>query len=207
MSSTTDASLHRHPDLLSRHRCHILVVDMQEKLVPTIAGHMELGRRIQFLLEAAGTLSVPVTVSEQYPAGLGPTVPTIRDHPAVGKVFEKQRFSACEAFCESVDLIPDMAPDAHEGRDQILLVGIEAHVCVLQTAFDLMAAGYQAYIAEDATGSGRANDHRSGIRRLRDAGAVICSAEGAAFEWCETAEAPEFRSMSQLIRQLRTEEA
>jgi nicotinamidase-related amidase len=201
--SMTDSAFRRSPELLSQFRSRLLVIDVQEKLIPTIHDNQAIVRRIEFLLDSAQQLSVPVTVSEQYPTGLGPTIPALARHPAVGHTFDKVRFSACEPFCDLLKLGDHIAPDAHDGRDQILLVGIEAHVCVLQTAFDLTARGFRVYVAEDAVGSGAARDHAVGVQRLRDAGITICTAEGAAFEWCETAEAEQFRAMSKLIRGLR----
>jgi len=199
----SDPVFRRSPELLSPGRSRLLLVDVQEKLIPTIHDHEAIIRRATFLLDAAQQMEIPVTVSEQYPKGLGPTISALADHPAVGTTFEKVRFSASEQFCDELGLGDHIAPDAHDGRDQVLLVGIEAHVCVLQTAFDLTARGFRVYVAEDAVGSGAARDHAMGVQRMRDAGITICTAEGAAFEWCETAEAEQFRTMSKLIRELR----
>ena len=96
-----------------------------------------------------------------------------------------------------------MAPAAHDGRNQVVLVGMESHVCVLQTGHDLLARGYRVYLAEDAAGSGTQHDHEIGVRRLNDAGATICTAESVAFEWCETADTDQFKVMSKLVRNLR----
>lgn len=202
-SFMTDPAFDRSPELLSQIRSRLLLVDVQEKLIPTIHDHEVVVRRTSFLLDAAQQFNIPVTVSEQYPKGLGPTISVLANHPAVGTTLEKVRFSASEQFCDELGLADNIAPDAHDGRDQILLVGIEAHVCVLQTAFDLAARGFRVYVAEDAVGSGAARDHATGVQRMRDAGITICTAEGAAFEWCETAEAKQFRAMSKLIRDLR----
>jgi len=199
----SDPAFRRSPELLSQFRSRLLVIDVQEKLIPTIYDGDAIVRRIRFMLDAAQQLKVPVIVSEQYPKGLGPTISELADHAAVETTFAKMRFSACEQFCDHAGLGADIAADAHDGRDQILLVGIEAHVCVLQTALDLAARGFRVYVAEDAVGSGAARDHATGIQRMRDAGITICTAEGAAFEWCETAEAEQFRTMSKLIRGLR----
>lgn len=198
-----DSALFRSPDLLSRSRSRLLVVDVQEKLVPAIHQGDDVVRRSRFLLDAADQLGVPVVVSEQYPQGLGPTVAELGQHPAVGSTFDKMCFSAAEGFCGQTGIDPGMAPDAHDGRDQVVLVGIECHVCVLQTGHDLLARGYRVYVADDAVGSGTERDQAIGVRRLQDAGATICSVESAAFEWCETADAPQFKAMSKLIRELR----
>ena len=200
----SNSVLLRSPELLDRHRSRLLVVDVQEKLVPAIQSGDEIVRRIMFLLNASQRLKVPVVVSEQYPQGLGHTVSELANHPAVEATFEKVRFSAADRFCEHVGLSADMAPYSHDGRNQIVLAGIESHVCMLQSGFDLMARGYRVYVAEDAAGSGTQHDHQIGISRLQDAGATICTAESVAFEWCEAADAEQFKAISKLVRKLRT---
>jgi len=199
----TDSALLRSPELLCRHRSRLLVVDVQEKLIPAIHRGVDLVRRIKFVLEAAQLFQVPVVVSEQYPCGLGHTVSELANHPAIGATFDKVRFSAAECFCEHVGISANMAPDAHDGRNQVVLVGMESHVCMLQTGLDLLARGYRVYAAEDAVGSGSQHDHEIGVHRLRDAGVTICTVESVAFEWCETAEADQFKAMSRLVRNLR----
>ncbi|MCH2203868.1 MAG: isochorismatase family protein [Fuerstiella sp.] len=199
----TDLALLRNPELLCRHRSHLLVVDVQEKLIPAIHRGVDLVHRINFVLEVAHLFQVPVVVSEQYPCGLGHTVSELANHPAIGTTFDKVRFSAAECFCEHVGKSADIAPDAHEGRNQVVLVGMESHVCILQTSLDLLGRGYRVYVAEDAVGSGRQHDHEIGIHRLRDAGVTICTVESVAFEWCETADVDQFKSMSRLVRNLR----
>lgn len=198
-----DSALFRSTGLIDRLRSRLLVIDVQQKLVPTIHRGEDIVRRITFLLDAAQYLEVPVIVSEQYPQGLGPTVPQLAGHPAIGTMFDKVRFSAADRFCEHIGINFDTAPDAHDGRDQVILVGIESHVCVLQTAFDLMARGFRVFVADDTTGSGNQIDHETGMQRLRNAGATICTAESIAFEWCETAETECFKAISKLVRGLR----
>jgi len=200
----SDSEFFRSAELLSRHRSRLLVVDVQQKLIPVIHDRESIVRRIRFLLDAAEQMEVPVMVSEQYPQGLGATIEEIAKHSSVSRVFDKLRFSAADAFCEQTLLQNAVAPDAHDGRNQVVVVGIEAHVCVLQTATDLLARGFRVYIVADAVGSGSASDQMIAVQRLRDAGATICTAEGAAFEWCETAEADQFKTMSKLIRELRS---
>ncbi len=199
----SDSALLRSPELLDRQRSRLLVVDVQEKLVPVIHRSDDIVRRIVFLLNVAQQFEVPVVVSEQYPQGLGPTVSELASHPTVGTTFDKVRFSAADRFCEHVGISAEMAPAAHDGRNQVVLVGMESHVCVLQTGHDLLARGYRVYLAEDAAGSGTQHDHEIGVRRLNDAGATICTAESVAFEWCETADTDQFKVMSKLVRNLR----
>ena len=199
----SDSALLRTPQLLNRRRSRLLVIDVQEKLVPAIHRSDDIVRRIMFLLNVAGELDIPVVVSEQYPQGLGHTVSELAGHPAVSTTFDKVRFSAADRFCEYVGISADLAPDAHDGRDQVVLAGLESHVCMLQTGLDLLDRGYRVHVAEDAAGSGTQHDHELGIQRLRDAGATICTVECVAFEWCETSEADEFKGISRLVRDLR----
>lgn len=201
----TDDALLRNPELISRRRSTLLVVDIQEKLVPAIHLGEVVAQRTLFLLNAAEQLRIPVVVSEQYPQGLGPTVSELRGHAAVGHIFDKTCFSAAECFCAHLGISPEMAADADGSRDQVILAGIESHVCVLQTALDLLGRGFRVYVVEDATGSGTQRDHEIAMQRMRDAGVVICSAESAVFEWCETADAEEFKALSRLVRGLRAE--
>ncbi|MCH2213285.1 MAG: isochorismatase family protein [Fuerstiella sp.] len=199
----TDSALLRSPELLCRHRSRLLVVDVQEKLIPAIHRGIDLVRRIRFVLEVAQLFQIPVVVSEQYPHGLGHTVSELAGHPAIGFTFDKERFSAAEGFCKHTGMSAEMAPDAHDGRSQVVLIGMESHVCILQTGLDLLARGYRVYVAEDAVGSGSRHDHEIGVQRLRDAGATICTVESVAFEWCDTAQTDQFRAMSRLVRSLR----
>jgi len=199
----TDSALFRSPELLDRNRSRLLIVDVQEKLLPAIAGGDEIVRRITFLLDAAERFTIPTVVSEQYPQGLGPTIAALGDHPAVSTRFAKTHFSAADGFCEHVGIAPETAPDAHDGRDQVVIAGIESHVCVLQTAMDLLGRGYRVFIAEDAVGSGFRHDHEIAMTRLNASGAAVCTSESAAFEWCAEAGTEPFRSLSRLVRNLR----
>ncbi|MDG1894030.1 MAG: isochorismatase family protein [Fuerstiella sp.] len=191
-------SLRRSPELINRRQSQLLVVDVQQRLMPVIHAADRIESRIVLLLDAAAVLDVPVIVSEQYPKGLGPTVDSVAQHQISRRRFEKIRFSAAEEFqalCVSAD--PATAVDR---CDQVIIVGIEAHICVLQTAMDLLAQGYRVFVVEDAVSSRRESDHRTAMNRMRDAGAVVCTAESVVFEWCEEAGTDEFRAISRLVR-------
>ena len=192
------ASLRRSPELANRNQSQLLVVDVQQRLMPVIHNAERIENRIVLLLDAAAALGVPVIVSEQYPKGLGATVDSIAQHQVSRQRFEKIRFSAAEEFqtlCASAD-----AAVAVDRCDQVVIVGIESHICVLQTAMDLLAQSYRVFVVEDAVSSRRESDHRTAMNRLRDAGAVICTAESVVFEWCEEAGTDEFRAISRLVR-------
>ena len=192
------ARLRRSSELIGRHHSQLLIIDVQKKLMPVIHNADRIEAAIILLLDAAAALGVPVIVSEQYPKGLGATVDTIAQHPSPKQSFEKLRFSAAEGF--QALCTPGSAISAVDRRDQVVIVGIEAHICVLQTAMDLLAEGYRVFVVDDAVSSRRKSDRRAAMNRLRDSGAVICTAESVAFEWCEKAGTDEFRVISRLVR-------
>jgi isochorismate hydrolase len=184
-------STFRSPELLSAGSSRLLIVDMQQKFMPSIKDHQPLVDNCIKLIKAAGILQVPVCATEQYPQGLGPTIPELSSLlPApVGKV----RFSCCPSLEWASD------PGRSAGRHQIVVAGIEAHVCVLQTAFDLLCAGFDVFIVADAVRSRSEMDAATALRRLADGGSRIITTEMALFEWCEAAGSPEFKEISRLI--------
>lgn len=195
MSDQSDHLPTRSPRLLQRQQSCLLIVDVQEKLWPVITNRHEIRDSIVFLLDIASVLNVPVFVSEQYPRGLGATVSEIADHPMEKIVFEKLRFSAANEFAGH--------PDFHSldrPIRQVVLAGIETHICILQTALDLLTRGYQVFVVEDATGSRHMSDRWPALTRIREAGGTSCTAESVAFEWCEAAGNDEFRQISRLVQ-------
>ncbi|MBM4005054.1 MAG: hydrolase [Planctomycetes bacterium] len=194
MSDNTNASVTpRSPELLSRHRCGLLVVDVQEKLLGSIEGGRRVVWNIGRLLDAARLMGVPIIGTEQYPQGLGPTVEELRDR--VGACAVKRTFS-CGGCAGLLDAWVERS------IDQVLVVGIEAHVCVLQTVMDLMHAGFRVYVPVDAVGSRSVQDRETALRRMEGGGATLVSTESVMFEWCETSAAAEFKAISSLVRQL-----
>jgi nicotinamidase-related amidase len=185
--------LPRSPELMNRDDTALVVVDVQEKLMPLIAGHKRIVWNIGRLLDGAQMLNVPAVATEQYPKGLGHTLPEL-----VAKIEtaipDKLLFS-CGA-CG--DLFTQLA---ERGVNKLLLCGIEAHVCVQQTAMDLMAAGFRIYLAVDAIGARFDIDRDIALRRMESSGATLTTTEAALFEWCEAAGTPEFKQISQLVRQ------
>jgi nicotinamidase-related amidase len=177
--------------LLERAKSLLLLVDMQERLVPFMAGAADVTARCGILLTAANALEVPVLASEQYPKGLGGTIPDLA--ALAPRRLEKLEFSA---YANSA--IKDELTRA--GRPQIVLAGVEAHVCVLQTGLELIAAGFQVFVAADAVASRRPESREVALQRMARAGATPITVEMALFEWLRSAGAPEFRSISKLIR-------
>jgi len=186
--------LPRSPMLMSADDSALLVIDMQERLLPHIAGHQGVAWNCRRLIDGAGALGVPVRATEQYPKGLGPTVPELRERLGAESLPEKVAFSC--AVCG-----PIFARLRDEGRHRLLLCGIETHVCVQQTALDLMAAGWRVYLAVDAVGSRFPLDHQTALHRMESAGAELTTTEAALFEWCEAAGTDVFKQISRLARE------
>jgi nicotinamidase-related amidase len=181
-----------HPSQMTPADTALLVIDVQEKLVPKILGADALVRNIAFLVEAARLLGVPVQATEQYPKGLGPTVAALRPH--LPERPDKVGFSSCA--------VPSVVETLRRGgRTKVLLAGIETHVCVLHTALDLLALDFRVYVAADAIGSRYALDHELGLRRMERAGAVLVTAETAVFEWAGGADHPQFKAVSRLVQE------
>lgn len=167
-----------------------LLIDVQEKLLPAISRGSGVVEGCRFLLECCQLFGVPAVVSEQYPRGLGMTVSALSSHPAILDRFEKLRFSATEGFLKL----------QQSGRDQVIIGGIEAHICVLQTALELRTAGKQVFLCTDAVGSRKEFERDLAFRRLEQAGCVITSTESIAFEWCQAAGTSAFKQLSQLVK-------
>ncbi len=185
-------TLPRSPELMSIGDTGLLVVDVQERLIRLLPECARIVWNIGRLLEAAALFNLPRLATEQYPQGLGPTVADLAAR--LERPCEKRAFS-CLGSPEIVAEL-ERLPVA-----KWLVVGIETHVCVQQTVLDLLAAGFRVYIAVDAVGSRYATDHRTALARMDGAGATLTTTEAALFEWCQTSEAPQFKRISQLIKQ------
>jgi nicotinamidase-related amidase len=192
MSDDFPAEVRRSPELLSRKDSALLVVDVQEKLLPLIPRWRYLVWNIRRLIEAAQLLSVPCYATEQYPQGLGPTHPELAAR--LGERPWKRRFSCC-----GCGTIPQEW--AAGGRTKIVVAGIETHVCVLQTVMDLLSEGFRVYVVADAVAARHSIDHEIALRRMDSHGATLTTCESVMFEWCETSELPQFKQISQLIRE------
>lgn len=183
----------RSGEMLSRESSRLLIVDVQEKLLPLIPTAESMIENCRKLIVGAGVLSVPAFATEQYPKGLGSTTPVLAE--LLGEIPEKLRFSSAEV------LNWGLAAEQEDDREQIVVAGIEAHVCVQQTVLDLLTAGFRVYVAADAVGARHATDLQFALRRMESAGATITTTESAIFEWCEVAGTPEFKRISALIRE------
>jgi nicotinamidase-related amidase len=175
--------------MLDRRRTLLLVVDEQEAFRPAIADFDRVVAATRTMVRAAGVLAIPVIVTEQYPCGLGRTVEEIAAQLDRTAPLEKISFSATGA--EGFDL---------GGRDQVLLCGIEAHVCVWQTASKLRDQGVEVHAVTDAIGSRAEADRAIGFGRIGGAGGILTSVETALFELLGAAGSPEFKEVQALIK-------
>lgn len=171
----------------------LVVVDIQSRLAAAIADAAAVIERARILIEAARQLDLPVLVSEQYPQGLGGTDPRLGPLPAAATVVAKITFSCCREaqFCDALQRLQ---------RSQIVLCGMEAHVCVLQSALELREQGFDVFVVEDAVGSRRPLSKQLGLARMRDRGIDVVDSEMVVFEWAERAGTARFRALSQLIK-------
>jgi len=181
----------RHPSLLTPTDAGLLVVDVQEKLIPHIPRGKQIIRNICFLLEAAKVLGVFAQATEQYPKGLGSTVPELAEY--FPRRPEKSAFSCCA--------IPEVVGGFRQrGCTKVLVVGIESHVCVLQTVLDLLAESFTVHVATDSIACRYESDHDIALRRMEQAGAVLTTAETAAFELTAHSGTPTFKAISKLVQ-------
>jgi nicotinamidase-related amidase len=174
--------------LIDRDRSTLLVVDIQERLLPHIHEGQTVLDNAVWLVKVAQRLGVPVMVSEQYPKGIGPTVAVLRGLTFPENVAEKLHFSCVAAKCL------DRLPGAE--RPQIVVAGTESHVCVLQTVLDLRAQGKEVFVVADAVGSRKPSDKELALARMRGHGIEIVSREMVAFEWLKQAGTDAFREVS-----------
>lgn len=179
--------------LISRKDSLLLVVDIQEKLAPAIFEADEITRNSVRLLEGARQLGVPAFVSEHYVKGLGHSLPAIRTAAVDARIFEKIHFS-CAAEPGVLDLL------RASGRKQVLLTGSETHVCVLQTALGLLAAGFTVFLVADAASSRTPANRQAAIERMRATGVNVATTEMVLFEWLERGGTDEFRAALPLIK-------
>ena len=181
----------RSNELLSRTDSRLLIVDVQEKLLPLISVADRLIENCRRLIAGANILDVPVDATEQYPKGLGKTTPVLSE--LLGEIPEKLRFSSAEI------LNWGSASVQKDDRDKIVVAGIECHVCVQQTVLDLMAYGFRLFIPADAVASRHKIDWEIALRRMSDSGATITTTESVLFEWSELAGTDAFKQISKLI--------
>jgi nicotinamidase-related amidase len=186
--------------LLTAEGAVLLLIDLQQRLMPVIHDQETVVARAVRLAEAARLMDVPVIATEQNPGGLGPTVPPLSAYPQ--KVLAKTAFSAARAPGLAA-LLP--AADTEAGteagaRHDIVIVGVEAHVCVMQTVLDLLALGHGVAVVADAVGSRDPGDWAAALNRARQHGAEIVTSEMVLFEWLRDSQHPKFREVQKLLK-------
>lgn len=176
--------------LLSASDSRLLIVDVQDKLVPLVLNEQSLIDNCVKLIRTAQILGVPVFATEQYPKGLGETVKPLAD--LIPERKSKLRFSSAEVLAWD-------SQDPHT-PNQIVVAGMETHVCIQQTCLDLLAAGFAVHVVADAVSCRAQCDHDYALQRMRDAGITIITTEVAMFEWCEVSGTDQFKQISRLIK-------
>jgi nicotinamidase-related amidase len=182
---------------MNSNMSQLLIIDIQDKVLAPIPSKQKIVENSSRLIRAAGMLEIPITVSEQYPQGLGLTVEPLKDLLGNNASFlEKLHFS-----CMRDNILQHHLQDHRDnGRGQVIVAGIEAHVCVMQTVLDLIADGFEVYVIADATGSRADSSHALAMRRMDKTGAFIADTEMVIFEWMERAGTPLFKPLQALIK-------
>ena len=172
----------------------VLIIDVQEKLLNTAFNKEQLEKNAKIMASSARILEIPTIVTEQYPKGLGSTVERVKSELMEStKFFEKVSFSALDTE-EILNTIKSY------DKKQIVIFGIETHICVNQTASALTELGYEVYLIKDASGSRKLEEHLAGIERMRENGVHPITTEIALFEWLKTAKHPKFKEVQGLIK-------
>lgn len=178
-----------------RENAQALLIDTQEKLTPLIHENDKLVAKIAVLIQGLQALNVPITLNEQYKKGLGATVPTLYDllNESNRQSFEKRSFSVRHNP-------PTWEHIKQQNRKVCILFGIETHICVLQSALDLLEEGFLPVVIADAVGSRNPKDGQYALKRLATAGVVLSSVESILFELCQDSQDPAFKAISKLVK-------
>ena len=182
----------RHPQILDRKHTALLIVDVQDKINAVMMHGDLVVDNILKLIKACQILNVPIFITEQYPKGLGPTEPQILQALQGQSPLQKMTFSCCG----SQELLEQIKSQKIK---QVIVTGIESHVCVQQTALDLLAQEIQVHIPKDAVSSRKELDYQTALARMSNAGVVLTSVEAALFELLQEAGTPEFKKITKLI--------
>ena len=186
----------RSPLLMNPKDSALVVIDVQEKLIPLIPEYQRIVWNINRLLDGAAALGVSVCGTEQYPKGLGGTVEPLamKLKAQTENIADKTMFSCRECDSSFQDL-------SAAGVHNLLICGIETHVCIAQSSLDLLAQGFNVFVCADAVGARHEIDHQTALRRLENSGVVLTTTEAALFEWCEKAGSDQFKQISKIVQQ------
>jgi len=183
----------RHNTILQKETTGLLIIDIQERINSVMKYRETVVENTVKLIKGFKTLNVPIFITEQYRKGLGPTESQILDKLDESTIVEKLTFSCCGSF-ELMKQLKD------KNIKQLVICGIETHVCVQQTALDLLANDYQVYLIRDAVSSRKKIDHKTAIERMRNQGVIVTTAESVLFELLVEAKTPEFKEISQIVK-------
>jgi nicotinamidase-related amidase len=185
--------MNRHEFVAIREDCMLLFIDIQQAMLKVIETWQSAVQKVNHLTQATETLGIPILLTEQYSKGLGATIPEVLDQIRIPKVFPKEHFSAC--------LEPQFLLQINSyRRNKIVGVGMETHVCVLQTVLDLINEGYQLQLVADGLASRTTQNRDIVIELFREAGAVITSTEIVIFQWARRANTEDFRKILPLVK-------
>ena len=181
--------------ILNQEDCLVLIIDVQERLLNAIFNMEMVSKKSEIIAKTASALDIPVFVTEQYPKGLGPTVATLVESLKADrtKFFEKTSFNALF----DLNLLSELK---QTGRNQVILFGIETHICVHQTAAALVENGFDVHVIRDACGSRTPEEYQAGISRMKENSVHISTAEIALFELLKSAKNPKFKDIQALIK-------
>jgi len=171
----------------------LMVVDVQERLIPHVANSVALVENIAKLIEGFKHLGVPAVLNEQYRKGLGETLPSIKTLLEGVKCYEKATFSCCQNT-------PTLTHVLESGKKVVVVVGAETHVCILQTCLDLLASGVLPVVVVDCVSSRKTLDHDIALKRMAHSGVVLSTLESILFELCKSSKEPTFKAISALIK-------
>lgn len=177
---------------LNKEDAIVLVIDIQEKLMPAMLDKEEFVNKSKILISGAKVLELPVFVTEQYPKGLGKTIDEISSLTEDDAVFEKMSYTCCTS--EVMDYLEKSK------RKQVIITGVETHVCVYQTVRDLLHHGYSVFVASDAVSSRTLENKQNALALMKDMGAIISNTETLLFDMLKVAGTPEFKAVSKLVK-------
>lgn len=178
---------------ITTENAFLLIIDVQERLTPHISEYQALVSRIARLIQGADALALNILVNEQYKKGLGDTVAELQPLLSHCPHFEKVTFSSCDDKAT-------MAAISAQNKSFVIIGGIETHVCIMQTALDLLSADYTPVIVCDAVGSRFKKDHKTALKRLSQAGAILTTSESILFELCRSSKNSAFKTISGLVK-------
>jgi nicotinamidase-related amidase len=182
----------RHKVILNRNKTALLVIDIQERIIGVMRKHEKLLENVLKLIKGAKTLNVPVFYTEQYPKGLGETIKILKDE-LIDEAIQKLSFSCSGA----TNLFTKLK---EKNIEQVIVCGVESHVCVQQTVLDLLANNFQVNLVANGVSSRSKNDYEIALRRMEKHGAEITTVESVLFELLEVCGTPEFKQISQLVK-------